>query len=178
METIKIFFFALASFFGVENQRILADKTVVTVYPQKKQIEIIQENIFAFVPTANDLQLAKEEWNEVYNYTKNEKKWSQELAYFSDKKIEFSTNKKVINAKITLTYTHPNDMTVMGIWYNEDTDKFAINYVPEYKLITKDGEKNGIFWNFDGNKDFSFSIEPFSKIAKHEKSSHFTEMLK
>lgn len=35
MEPIKIFFFALASFFGVENQRILADKTFVTVYPKK-----------------------------------------------------------------------------------------------------------------------------------------------
>ena len=173
MEPIKIFFFALASFFGVENQRILADKTFVTVYPKKNQIEIVQKNIFAFVPTANDLQLAKEEWNGVYNYTENGKKWSDELAYFSDKKIEFSTDKKGITAKITLTYTHPNDMAVMGIWYNEDTDQFAMNYIPEQKLKTKDGKKNNIFWNFDGNKDFSFTLEPFRVIPKNKKSIDF-----
>ena len=169
MEPIKIFFFALASFFGVENQRILADKTTVTVYPQKKQIEIIQENIFAFVPTANDLPLAKEEWNGVYNYEQNGEKWSQELAYFSDKKIKFSENKKGKTAKITLTYTHPNDMTVMGIWYNEDEKQFTMNYIPEHNLKTKDGKKNGIFWNFDGNKNFSFTVEPFKTMPKNIK---------
>ncbi len=173
MEPIKIFFFALASFFGVENQRILADKTFVTVYPKKNQIEIVQKNIFAFVPTANDLQLAKEEWNGVHNYIQNGKKWSDELAYFSDKKIEFSTDKKGTTAKITLTYTHPNDMAVMGIWYNEDTDQFAMNYIPEHNLKTKDGTKNDIFWNFDGNKDFSFTIEPFKSVPKNKKSTDF-----
>ena len=168
MEPIKIFFFALASFFGVENQRILADKTTVTVYPQKKQIEIVQENIFAFVLNAKDLQLAQEEWSNVYHYKQNGKKWSQELAYFSDKKIEFSENEKGKIAKITLTYTHPNDMTVMGIWYNEDENQFAMNYIPEH-LKTKDGKKNGIFWNFGGNKNFSFTIEPFKTIPKNRK---------
>ena len=173
MEPIKIFFFALASFFGVENQRILADKTFVTKKNKKNQIEIVQKNIFAFVPTANDLQLAKEEWDGVYNYTKNGKKWSDELAYFSDKKIEFSTDKKGITAKITLTYTHPNDMAVMGIWYNEDEKQFAMNYIPEQKLKTKDGKKNDIFWNFDGNKDFSFIVEPFKSVPKNKKSTDF-----
>lgn len=173
MEPIKIFFFALASFFGVENQRILADKTFVTVYPKKNQIEIVQKNIFALVPTANDLLLAKEEWSNVYNYTQNGKKWSDELAYFSDKKIEFSTDKKGRIAKITLTYTHPNDMAVMGIWYNEDEKQFAMNYIPEQKLKTKDGKKNDIFWNFEGNKDFSFTLEPFRAIPKNKKSTDF-----
>ena len=95
------------------------------------------------------------------------------MAYFSDKKIEFSTDKKGITAKITLTYTHPNDMAVMGIWYNEDTDQFAMNYIPEQKLKTKDGKKNNIFWNFDGNKDFSFTIEPFKSVPKNKKSTDF-----
>ena len=169
MEPIKIFFFALASFFGVENQRILADKTTVTVYPQKKQIEIVQENIFAFVPNAKDLQLAQEEWSNINHYKQNGEKWSQDLVYFSDKKIEFSENKKGKTAKITLTYSHPNDMSVMGIWYNEDKDQFEMNYIPEQKLTTKDGKKNGIFWNFDGNKNFSFTIEPFKTIPKNRK---------
>lgn len=173
METIKIFFFALASFFGAENQRILADKTTVTVYPQKNQIEIVQENIFAFASTANDLQLAKEEWSDLYHYTQNGKKWSQELAHFSEKNIEFSTNKKGRVAKITLTYTHPNDMAAMGIWYNEDTDQFAMNYIPEHRPKTKDGKKDDIFWNFDGKKDFSFTIEPFRAISKNKKIYKF-----
>ena len=95
------------------------------------------------------------------------------MAYFSDKKIEFSTDKKGTTAKITLTYTHPNDMAVMGIWYNEDTDQFAMNYIPEQKVKTKDGTKNDIFWNFDGNKDFSFTLEPFRAITKNKKSIDF-----
>ncbi|NBL64084.1 hypothetical protein GV828_02585 [Flavobacterium sp. NST-5] len=173
MEPVKIFFFALASFFGVENQRILADKTLVTVYPQKNQIEIIQENIFAIVPTSQDLEPAKAEWDNLYHYKQNGEKWSDDLAYFSDKKIEFSENKKGITAKITLTYTHPNDMAAMGIWYNEDENQFAMNYIPEHNLKTKDGKKNDIFWNFDGKKDFSFTLEPFRAIPRNKKFTDF-----
>lgn len=173
MESVKIFFFALASFFGIESQRILADKTTVTVYPQRKQIQILQENIFAYTPNEKDLPLAKQEWRNVYHYQQNQQKWSADLDCFSDKKIEFSTSKKGAAAKITLTYTHPNDMAAMGIWYNEDTDQFAMNYIPEDNLKTKDGKKNGVFWNFDGNKDFSFTLKPFKGISKNKKSTDF-----
>jgi hypothetical protein len=61
----------------------------------------------------------------------------------------------------------------MGIWYNEDTDQFAMNYIPEQKLKTKDGKKNNIFWNFDGKKDFSFTLEPFKSVPKNKKSTDF-----
>lgn len=171
MEPIKIFFFALASFFGVDNQRILADKTTVTVYPHQKQIIILQENIFAYVSTEKDLSLAQQEWSNVYHYEKNGTKWSEDLVYFPDKKIEFSTSKKGKTAKITLTYTHPNDMAVMGIWYNDSDNQFVINDVPEHHLKTKDGKKRDIFWYFDGDKNFSFTVQPFRIIPKSKKTA-------
>ena len=45
METIKIFFFAIASFFGIEEQLFFSEKTTVTVYPNEHKIEIIQKDI-------------------------------------------------------------------------------------------------------------------------------------
>ena len=48
-----------------------------------------------------------------------------------------------------------------------------MNYIPEHNLKTKDGTKNDIFWNFDGNKDFSFTIEPFKSVPKNKKSTDF-----
>ncbi|WBX99486.1 hypothetical protein [Chryseobacterium gambrini] len=171
MEPIKIFFFAMASFFGIENQRILSGKTQVKVYPKEYRIEVVQQKIFALTPTENDRQLAKKEWEELYNLKSPNRQWSEELNYFSDKKIEFSESKKEITAKITLNYSHPNDMAVMGIWYDENKDRFIMNYIPEHRLKTKDGKRDGIFWNFDGNRNFSFTITPFATVPKNKKSS-------
>ena len=84
MEPIKIFFFAMASFFGIENQRILSGKTQVKVYPKEYRIEVVQQKIFALTPTENDRQLAKKEWEEIYNLKSHNRQWSEELNYFSD----------------------------------------------------------------------------------------------
>lgn len=173
METIKIFFFAIASFFGIEEQRILADKTTVTIYPNEHKIEIIQKDIFALTQTENDEQLAKKEWQKLLNWESNKIEWSEDLKYFSNKKIEFLEIKNDKTVKITLVYDHPNDMTAMGIWYNEDKNQFSMNYIPKDMLITKEGIKNGNYWNFDGSKTFSFTVEPFKVIPKNKKSSNF-----
>jgi hypothetical protein len=32
------------------------------------------------------------------------------------------------------------------------TNRFIMNYIPEHRLKTNDGKRDGIFWNFDGNR--------------------------
>ena len=169
METIKIFFFAIASFFGIEEQLFFSEKTTVTVYPNEHKIEIIQKDIFALTQTENDKQLAKKEWEKLLNWESNKIEWSEDLKYFSNKKIEFLDIKNDKTVKITLVYDYPNDMTAMGIWYNEEKNQFSMNYIPEDMLKTKEGIKNGIFWNCDGGKTFSFTITPFTKIPQDKK---------
>ena len=87
METIKIFFFAIASFFGIEEQLFFSEKTTVTVYPNEHKIEIIQKDIFALTQTENDKQLAKKEWEKLLNWESNKIEWSEDLKYFSNKRI-------------------------------------------------------------------------------------------
>ena len=53
MEVIKIAFFVLGVFFG-ENSRIGAEKTTVTINPNKQTITIVQENIFALIANEAD----------------------------------------------------------------------------------------------------------------------------
>lgn len=60
MEQIKILFFALASFFGIEDGRIASEKTTITVYPQNKEVEIIQEGLFTVIQTQKDSTLVLE----------------------------------------------------------------------------------------------------------------------
>jgi hypothetical protein len=38
MELTKIVFIIIGSFFGIENRRVLADKTTVTIAPEEKRL--------------------------------------------------------------------------------------------------------------------------------------------
>ncbi len=54
MELTKIIFFIIGSFFGIENSRVLADKTTVTINPEEKTIVILQEHIVSLIQSAVD----------------------------------------------------------------------------------------------------------------------------
>jgi len=82
MEELKIMFFALGSFFGMEDGRIAAEKTTVTVNPLHREVTIIQENLFAVIQLESDAQKVLEQWQKFNNWNEKETPWSVELDSF------------------------------------------------------------------------------------------------
>lgn len=167
MEEIKIIFFALASFFGIEGGRFAAEKTTIVVNPVDKKIEVIQEKLFTLVQSEKDSLEVLEQWNKMF--FRNEKKtlWAVELDSFPVKKVSFNSETKW--PSLTLYYSDPKDLKVMGIWNNDQKNQFSINHIPKYNLKTKDGKLVGNYWVFNSEKTFSFTIEPFIGMTDNYK---------
>ncbi|UAB80083.1 hypothetical protein INR76_08035 [Marixanthomonas sp. SCSIO 43207] len=167
MEQIKILFFALASFFGIENGRIASDKTTITIHPQDKEIEIIQEGLFTVIQTEEDKTITLKQWNKIVDAEeKHTLIWSKELKEFPVKKFNFTFNSKTIQPHITLKYTKEKDLRVLGIWYNEEKNEFSINNIPQNNIKTEDGKLEGNYWIFNSENTITFTIEPFLQMPE------------
>lgn len=164
MEQIKIIFFALASFFGIENGRFVADKTTITVYPEKNEITIVQENLFTIIQSEDDKILALEQWDKLINWEERKISWSKELDSFPVKSFNLILEKNVIQPHLIFSYSKEKDLRALGIWYSPDRNEFTINNIPQHNIKTKNGKLTGRYWSFKGDSIFSFTIEPFLQI--------------
>lgn len=170
MEQITILFFALTSFFGIQNNIIAADKTTVTIHPQNQQIEIIQEDLFAIIRSDTDLTLAREQWAGVSAMTACNATWAQASDGFNTKTLSLTSPYNQIQPQLTLTYSDEQELRAMGVWYDAKKNQFSVNHVPRDNLQTEDGKLVGNYWVFDGDKTFSFTLEPFKQMPeKHQK---------
>ncbi len=165
MEQIKILFFVLGSFFGIEDGRIAADKTTVTVYPKSQEIEIIQENLFTVIQSEKDTIIVLEQWKKLMNAKQDTSSWAKDLDNFPVKNFTLTRN-NTIQPHVKLRYSIEKDLRVMGIWYNEEKNQFSINYIPQENLKTEEGKVAGNYWIFDGSTTFSFTIEPFLQMPE------------
>ncbi len=167
MEQIEIIFYVLATFFGQEEGRIAADKTLVTINPKTQQIEIYQQDLFGFVQTDKDIQTTKEQWQELVNEIEKNTELSPSLQNFSltNAIVEQKENPEV---ELNFKYKKASDLRVMGIWYNDEKNQFSINQISTHNIKTKDGSLDGNYWIFDGTKPFSFTIEPFLQMPEEQ----------
>lgn len=169
MEEIKIIFFALTSFFGIEDERIAADKTTVTIYPKTQEIEIIQENLFTFIQSEKDTELILEQWDKLQYWKEKKISWAKELDSFPIKNLTFNPIKKIIQPHLVLTYSKEKDLRMMGIWYNAEKNQFSINHIPQQNIKTENGKLVDNYWVFNGDSKFSFTIEPFLQMPEEYK---------
>ncbi|WP_419213933.1 hypothetical protein ACNR9Q_07215 [Maribacter sp. X9] len=171
MEEIKIIFFILGSFFGMEDGRIAADKTTVTVYPHDHQIEIIQEELFAVIRSQKDSALVLEQWDKLFYWKERNTAWSKELDSFPHKSLNLIPIKDKIQPNLIFSYSEQKDLRAMGIWYDNAKNQFSINHIPQDNINTDDGKLVGNYWVFNGNNTFSFTIEPFLGMPENYKKS-------
>ena len=66
MEAIKLVFFVLGVFFGVETTSVVAEKTIVTIDPTSNVMEIQLKNLLAVYPKENDPTLVEKKFSEMY----------------------------------------------------------------------------------------------------------------
>ena len=166
MEQIKIILFALASFFGIENGRIAAEKADITIYPENKKIEVVQEKLFSILQSKTDSTLVVEQWNKILDLKRDEEAWSEELNEFPLKNFELFTNNNTIQPHLILHYTEEINLKALGIWYNKEKNEFSINNIPQHNLKTDDGKLVGNYWVFKAKDTIAFSIEPFLQLPK------------
>lgn len=164
MEQIKIILFALASFFGIENGRIAAEKASITIFPENKKIEVVQEKLFSILQSKTDSTLVIAQWNKILEMKRNEKAWSEELSEFPLKSFEVFTNNNTIQSHVTLYYKEEINLKALGIWYNKEKNEFSINNIPQHNLKTDDGKLVGNYWIFKAKDTIAFSIEPFLQL--------------
>ncbi|WP_397299830.1 MULTISPECIES: hypothetical protein [Nonlabens] len=166
MEQINIIFFAILSFFNVENGRIAATKTTVTVDTSRKTVLIEQENLFSIIKNESEDNVVVDQWNHFITMMDNDIIWSEDLKSFTDKKVIVDTVEEGILPKITLSYSHTDDLRDLGIWFNELKNDYSINNVPVQNLKTSDGVLHGNYWVFEGDQVFSFTLEPFLDLPE------------
>lgn len=167
MEQIKILFFVLSSFFGIEDGRIVADKTKVTINPKSQEIEIIQEKLFTFIQSEKDTIIVLEQWRKLVNSKENKYFLAKDLDNFRIKNFTIKSIKKTIQPYLKLNYSTEKDLRVMGIWYNEEKNQFSINLIPQQNLKTIEGKLVENYWIFNGDNTFSFTIEPFLQMPEN-----------
>lgn len=166
MTPIKIIFFILASFFGIEDGKIAADKTTVTVCPNNKEIEIVQENLFAFIQSENDSLLVLKEWDKLSHWEDRNTTFSKGLESFSVKNLNLTPEENRMQPHLKLHYSEAKDLQVLEIEYDAENNQFSIENTPEYNINTKEGKLIDNHWVFDGDSTFSFTIEPFLKVPE------------
>lgn len=169
MEQIKIIFFALTSFFTIENGLIVADNTTVTIDPENKEIEIIQNNLFTVIQSEKDRKLVLEQWDKLLHWQQKNASWSPELDSFSSKDFNIISSKETLQPRVVLRYSEEKDLRTLGIWYHKEKNQFSINQIPQHNIKTNNGKLEGNYWVFKADEKFSFSLEPFLEMPENYK---------
>jgi len=163
MEQIKILFFALASFFGIEDGRIASEKTTITLYPDLREIEVIQEELFTVIQTEKDSILIVEQWNKICDSKSGKTVWSKELDSFPVKNFSLLPIKNKIQPHLKLKYSQEKDL------YNKKKKQFSINNIPQHNIKTSDGQLEKNYWVFSAKDTITFTIEPFLQMPENYK---------
>ncbi|WP_179319383.1 hypothetical protein [Winogradskyella helgolandensis] len=164
MEAIKILFFVVGTFFGMNQSNIISEKTTVTVNPEEKTIVILQENLVTFIKTQSDSLNIKNELSKIVHPNHS---WSSELKNFPVKEKEFymSDDHKSLHLKLSLTYSTLKDLKVFGIHMNND-GKFSMTNFPKSHTKSKDGILEDPYWNFEADRPFTFTEEPLTDLPE------------
>jgi len=165
MEVIKIAFFVLGVFFG-ENSRIGAEKTTVTINPNKQTVIIVQENIFALIANETDSMQVSSELKKVVA-----RNWRKEIESYPSKSCTlYVSDKGSLNAKITLKYTSENVLRDFALDFNKETKEFSLINIPDWNVETEDGAFKENYWRFSADNSFTFVVTPFKNMPYRFKS--------
>ncbi|MFK7834294.1 MAG: hypothetical protein AB8B52_13555 [Winogradskyella sp.] len=164
MEQIKILFFVIGTFFGVEQSRIVAEKTTVTVNPASKTITVLQENLMGIIQAESDsLEIQKE----LKQLISPNQPWSAEFENYTKKeKLFFSSeDDHTLNSTLTLTYSDAKDLKVFGIEVNKE-GLFSMTNFPKSHIKSTDGTLGERYWTFKADQPFSFTEAPLTDMPE------------
>jgi len=167
MELLKITFFSIGSFFGIENNFIASEKVTVTINPVEQTIHITQYNLFSVTQTDTDAKKLETQLKTIMETPTN---WREELADYPIKTLQFTEESDSLNAHIFLKYNTVKDLKDYAISYNSEKNYYAFINIPRWNLNTKDGKVVGNYWLFDADKAFTFTLEAYANMPEEFKA--------
>jgi len=178
MVAIKIIFFALGTFYGVDNTRIAAEIVTVDINLEKQIIQIELDNIFSVIATEQDSLLVASELESIGSpYAQNRLEWREEFDMYDWKTMELisdSENRK-LDGRIELKYQKRENLKDFSIDYSEETQEYAIINIPAWNIKTSHGELRGNYWYF--KDQISFTMQPGElmndRIKQNKKSLYY-----
>ncbi|QKX03484.1 hypothetical protein HN014_00640 [Aquimarina sp. TRL1] len=165
MLEVKIAFFVIGAFFGMQNARIVAEKTVVTLHPEQQLIEFEQQNLYAVLMRKEDSLLLNEEWK-ILNTPEN-RSWVKEVSDKDTAVLEFRKEDKSITAYIAFTYSEEKVLQPFGLYKNKE-GKWCIKNIPDWNIESKEGTLKGGYWVFDAQQKIRFSVRPYFETIEKQ----------
>lgn len=166
MVHIEILLFVLGTFFDMQDARIAAKKTLVSLFLDTQEIEIVHKGLFAAIQSEEDVSLALKQWKDLTHWEEKEIVWADDLNVFPLKTLTFASNDANFQSKLKFRYSDVKDLQVLGIDYNKEKHQFFIHHIPQMNLKTNDGNLEGNYWIFNVDNNFSYSLEPFLDMPK------------
>lgn len=168
MIEIKITFFVLGTFFGIENSTIFSEKTIVNIDPETKTLNIKLENLFTIIKSKQDsVNVAKE----LTKILKDSHQLLVEIKNAPSKRHQFYISETgTLNTEITVQYSGSEDLEILGVGTDPEGNYSIIN-IPQWNISTKDGQLDGNYWNFAPDQALTFSLEAFKDIPEQYKES-------
>ncbi|TCK69121.1 hypothetical protein DFQ05_0636 [Winogradskyella wandonensis] len=160
MREIKIIFFAIGTFFGIENSSIFSVTTTVNIDTKQRIISITQENLFALSRSAEDSINIYNQLLKIGRPKDEVPSWRDEFKDYEFKTIELISDKNnnQLNAKIQLKYNHQKQLEDYAIDYVSDSNEYALINIDSWNISTEKGSLKENFWYFDS--DISFTLSP------------------
>ncbi|MFT4644795.1 MAG: hypothetical protein ACI8ZX_001202 [Planctomycetota bacterium] len=164
MELIGIVFFIISSFFSNEIQHIATEKTMVTIDPNNKTIEVFQQNLFTVFEKPSDSIAIL---NELSLLGKNEVLWSEKLSEFPEKTFKLIHDKKNDQLHLQISLKFKDNVDLKAFAFDMFQEKyFSIVNIPYWNLSSEDGKLNNNYWQFPLDQSFTFTLNPFKKMPK------------
>ncbi|MBR9853817.1 MAG: hypothetical protein GYB37_04460, partial [Algicola sp.] len=161
--------FISPAYFEIEDSFFFSSRRRHTIYPDSKEIEIIQERLFTVIQTEKDSALVVGQWNKIIAEEGKNVAWSKELGSFPVKSYNYELLKNKIRPHLIFNYSKEEDLRVFGIWYNKEKKQFSINNIPKHNIKTNDGQLENNYWVFSAEDKVVFTIEPFLQMPDNYK---------
>ncbi len=160
METISILFFALASFVGIEESRILSRKATVAIDPVHQTFEVVQEDLFSIVVTEEDSIATIKELQLIMDVEKNPENNDSSSVVIESVSLQRQGNQ--LHATLKGRYTDVKALREAGIYV--DNAGFSMINIPEWNIRSTDAALKGNYWEWPANKKVTFMLEAFENI--------------
>ena len=160
MDPISILFFALASFLGVDEPRIVSRTATVTIDPVQQTFEVVQEDLFAVIITKDDSMTTIKELELLLDLEKNTRKNASNSIVVDS--LSFQRQEDQLHAVLKGRYSDVDVWKDAAI-YLDSTGLSMIN-IPEWNIQSVDAVLNGNYWIWPANKKVTFVLEAFENI--------------
>ncbi|MFD2554722.1 hypothetical protein [Sphingobacterium tabacisoli] len=162
MNPISVLFFAIATFLGVEESRIVSRKATVTIDPVHQTFEVVQEDLFSILVTKEDSIAMINELQLIMDFKKGLEKNDSDGLIVESLSLEGQGGE--ISAVLKGRYTAVKAFERAGIY--SDAAGFSMVNIPEWNIRSEDAVLKENYWGWPANGKVTLVVEAFENIPE------------